>query len=96
MSWSATEIDNETEDDKANDGNDFNGGEPELAFAERPGAQKVDDDYDNASDGDPDGIVDLAVPICGRSQALLVFQVKRAANDWLWRLGRTVDEDGGG
>ena len=59
-----TQIDNETEDDETNDGDDFDGGEPELAFTERAGSQKVDDDDDDAGNGDPHGIVDFAVPVC--------------------------------
>ena len=64
MSGSPAQINNETEDDETNNGDDLDGGEPELAFTEGAGAQKVDDDDNDPGDSDPYGIVDLAVPVC--------------------------------
>ena len=61
------QIDNETDDDEANDGQDLDRCEPELAFAESTGAQKVYDEDDKTSDRNPYDIVDLAVPICKQS-----------------------------
>lgn len=58
-----TQIDNETKDDETNNGEDLDGGEPELAFTEGAGTQKVDDDDNDTGDGDPYGIVDLVVPV---------------------------------
>jgi len=67
MIRSTTQIDDETEDDKANDSDHLDGGEPELAFTEGAGTQKVDDDDNDTGYGNPYGIVDLVVPICKRS-----------------------------
>lgn len=73
MSRGTTQIDDETEDDETDNCDDLDGGEPELAFTEGAGTQEVDDDDDDTSDGNPCGIVDLAVPVCKRPQALSVF-----------------------
>ena len=73
MGWSATQIDHKTEDDKTNNGEDLDGGEPKLAFAEGAGTQKVDNDNHDAGNGDPRGVVDLAIPICNGPQALSVL-----------------------
>ena len=64
MVWSTTQIDDETDEDETNNGDDLDGGEPKLAFTEGAGTQKVDDDNNDAGYGDPYGIVDLAVPVC--------------------------------
>ena len=66
MGWGTAQIDNKTEDDETNDGDDFDGGEPELAFTEGAGSQKVDDDDNDTGYGDPYGVVDFAVPVCDR------------------------------
>jgi len=66
MSRSTTQVDNETEDDETDNRDDLDGGEPELAFTEGAGAQKVDDDDDDASDGNPYGVVGLGIPVCKR------------------------------
>ena len=49
MIWSTTQVDNETDEDKTNNGDDLDGCEPKFAFAEGAGAQKVDDDNDKAN-----------------------------------------------
>lgn len=69
MSRPTTQIENKTKDDEANDGHYFDGREPELAFTKCAGAQEVDDDDDDTSYGNPDRVVDIIVPICGRSSA---------------------------
>ena len=66
MSGSATQIDNETEDNETDNRDDLDGGEPELAFTEGAGAQKVDDDDDDTGDGNPHGVVGLGIPVCKR------------------------------
>ena len=71
MGGGTTQIDNETEDDKTDDGDDFDGGEPELAFTESAGSQKVDDDNNDTGYGDPYGIVDLLVPVCDRTISVI-------------------------
>jgi len=73
MVRSTTQIDDKTENNEANDGDDLDGGEPELAFTEGAGTQKVDDDDNDTGDGNPYGIVYLIIPVCGGSQALSVL-----------------------
>ena len=68
MSRGTTQIDNETENNETDDCDDLDGGEPELAFTEGAGAQKVDNDDDNTGDGNPYGIVGFGVPVCKRYQ----------------------------
>ena len=58
------QIDNETDDDEAGDGQDLDRCEPELAFAKGPCPQKVYDEGDESSDRNPYGIVGLMVPVC--------------------------------
>lgn len=58
-----TQVDNETEDDKADNGDDLDGREPKFAFTEGAGAQKVDDDDNKADYGNPSGIVDGVIPV---------------------------------
>ena len=67
MSRSTTQIDNETDNNETDDCDNLDGGEPELAFTEGAGTQKVDGDDDDTGDGDPCGIVDLGVPVWKRS-----------------------------
>ena len=67
MSWSTTQIDNETGKNETDDCDDLDGGEPELAFTEGASAQKVDGDDDDTGDGNPYGIVGLGFPVCKRS-----------------------------
>ena len=67
VAWSATQIDDKTKEDKTNNGDDLDGRKPKFAFSKGAGAQKVDDDNDETGDGDPNGIVDLAVPVYKRS-----------------------------
>ena len=64
MGGSATQIDDETEDNETDNRDDLDGGEPELAFTEGAGAQKVDDDDNDTGDGDPYGVVGLGIPVC--------------------------------
>ena len=71
MGGSASQIDNEAEDDKTDNRYDLDGGEPELAFTKGAGAQKVDNDDDDTGYGNPCGIVDLVIPVCKRPQAFI-------------------------
>ena len=66
MGRGTTQIDDETEDDETDNGDDLDGGEPELAFTEGAGAQKVDEDDDDTGDSDPYGIVYFVVPVYKR------------------------------
>ena len=68
MVGSTTQVDNETEDDEANNGDDLDGSEPKFAFTERAGAQEVDDDDNDAGDSNPSGIqLGIVVPVCNCS-----------------------------
>lgn len=73
MIGSTTQIDDETEDNEADDGEDLYGGEPELAFTEGGSTQKVDDDNNDTSDSDPYGIVGFTVPVYSRPKVLSVL-----------------------
>ena len=66
MVRSPTQINNETEDDEADNGDDLDGCKPKFAFTEGTGAQKVDDNDDNTDDGNPCRVVDSIVPVCER------------------------------
>jgi hypothetical protein len=67
MRGSTPQVDNETDDDETDDGEDLDRSKPKLAFTEGPGTQKVDGQDDNTSYCNPHGIVGLAVPVCRRS-----------------------------
>lgn len=67
MGGSAAQVNDEASDNEADDCDDLDRGEPELAFAEGAGAQEIDYDDHDASDGNPDSVVDLVVPVYERS-----------------------------
>ena len=67
MGRSAAQINNEAGDDEANDCEDLDRSEPELAFTKGTGAQEIDDNDYDTSDGDPHSVVDLVVPVYERS-----------------------------
>lgn len=54
---------NDSEDDQSDDGEDLDTGEPEFALSVDPGTGEVDSQNDYQADGDPDGVVDLFVPV---------------------------------
>ena len=67
MGGGTTQIDNETKENEADDGDDLDGCEPELAFTECTGTQKVDGDNDGAGYGNPHGIeFGVGIPVCER------------------------------
>jgi hypothetical protein len=59
---STTGRDDDTEDDKTDDGQDLDGSEPELAFTVDTGTKEVDDDDDNETERDPESVVYRFVP----------------------------------
>lgn len=55
---SSSGVDDDTDEDQTDDGEDLDGGEPELGFTITFGSEHVDGDDDDKGDGDPDGVVD--------------------------------------
>lgn len=55
---SSSGVDDDTDEDQTDNGEDLDGGEPELGFTVTLGSEHVDADDDDKGDGDPDGIVD--------------------------------------
>ena len=66
MGGSTAQVDNETSDNEADNCGDLDRSEPELAFTEGAGAQQINDDDYDTSDGDPCSAVDLGVPVYER------------------------------
>ena len=53
----AAKVEDDTEDDKADDGDDLDGCEDELAFTVDAGTEQVDDHDHDETHRDPDGVV---------------------------------------
>lgn len=53
--WGAAAHDDETNEDKAHDGDQLDAGEPELRLAEEGNAENIQAESDEEDDGDPDG-----------------------------------------
>ena len=77
MRRSTTQVDNETDEDEADNGEYLDGSEPKLAFTKGTGSQKVDYEDDDTRDCNPHSVVDLGVPVCDCS---LVISI-----DCVWR-----------
>lgn len=63
MCGSTAQVDNETSDNEADNRGDLDRREPELAFTEGAGAQKINDNDHDTSDGNPCGAVNVGVPV---------------------------------
>lgn len=57
--WSATDIKDDAQDDKANDCDDLEDGEKELRLAISPDAEQIDADDDREENGNPGGRRDV-------------------------------------
>ena len=63
MSGSTTQINDEANKNKADDGENLDRREPEFAFTKDPSSQKVDDDDGGTRNGDPHSVVYFLVPV---------------------------------
>lgn len=63
MSWDTSEIDDETEEDEARQGNDLDERQPEFDLAKPLDTETIDGDDESDENGNPGGTVDTLVPV---------------------------------
>lgn len=76
--WSSSQVNDETEDDQADDGDDLDRREPEFAFTERTRAKEVDQCDDDKANSDPNGVLSVKL-----SDAHSFSSAKRTLTDFV-------------